>query len=233
MNWLLIIVVAILLISTFRGYQTGLIKTVFALVSLIVSIIVASIVSPVVSKSLQENKEVTDYMHEKLENVIPYNEEEKIEKSSEETKYIEELKLPKCIKTTLLENNHKEVYKALGAKNFHEYIIGLLTVVIINTISYALCFLVVWMILFIVSRILNVVSKLPLVNEINKLAGLLAGIISGVVKIWIFFIAITLFSTSSVGVNIFEQINQSPLLSFLYDNNILMQWITNITKTLF
>lgn len=233
MNWLLLVVIILLIASALRGYQRGFIKTLFALISIIASLVVATIASPVVSKALRENEAVSNAINKQLEQVVDFNDEEEIEKTSEETSFIENLSLPESIKTTLIENNNKDVYKALAVNSFEEYVVGILSVVVINTISYVSCLLAAWIALYILSHILNLISKLPLLNEINKTTGLLAGLLSGCIKIWIFFVILTMFSTSTIGANLFEMINTSPLLSFIYDNNLLMKVITNITKSIF
>lgn len=84
----------------------------------------------------------------------------------------------------------------------------------------------------IVEVFLNAVVSLPVLNGLNKLGGILFGCVNGLMTIWFFFIIITVFAGTSWGVKVFEQINSSVLLSFLYNNNYLMAIIFNIGKLL-
>lgn len=231
MNWLLIIIIIILLGSALRGYQSGFIKTAFALVSILIALVATTIVSPAVSKALRSNETVVEKVNEQLEKVIKFDQE--IKKTSQETSFIEKLTLPESIKNTLVENNNTEVYKAMAVDSFEDYVVNALSVIVINAASYIVCFLVVLIALFIISHVLNLISKLPLLNEVNKAAGLVVGLLGGCVKVWIFFLVITLFSTTTLGENIFAMINSSPLLTLIYDNNLLLKGIVNITQSIF
>lgn len=231
MNWLLLIIIIILIASALRGYQSGFIKTAFALVSVLVALVATTVLSPIVSKTLRNNEIVMDKVTQRLHEVIQLDQD--VKKSSQETSFIEDLKLPENIKKSLIENNNAEVYKAMAVNSFEDYIVNAMAVIVMNAIAYVVCFVVVLVLLFILSRVLDLISKLPLLNEVNKTAGLVVGLLSGCVKIWIFFLVITLFSTTSLGENVFTMIDSSPLLTFIYDNNLLMKGIINISQSIF
>lgn len=231
MNWLLLIIIIILLGSAIRGYQAGFIKTAFALVSILVALVVTTVASPILSKALRSNDVIMGKVVEQLDGAIDLD--KSIKKSSQETSFIEDLNLPEVIKKTLIENNNVEAYKAMAVDSFEDYLTHAMAVIVINVVSYLLCFIVSLLLLFILSRVLDLISKLPLLNEVNKTAGLLIGLVSGCIKIWLFFILITLFSTTSLGENVFSMINSSPLLTFIYDNNLLMKGIINLAQCIF
>lgn len=231
MNWLLLIIIIILLGSALRGYQSGFIKTAFALVSILIALVATTIVSPTVSKALRSNEVVVEKVNDQLYKVVKFDSD--IKKTSQETSYIEKLSLPESIKNTLIENNNTEVYKAMAVESFQDYVVNALSVIVINAATYIVCFLVITILLFVLSRVLDLISKLPLLNEVNKAAGLVVGLLGGCVKIWIFFLVITIFSTTSLGENVFAMINSSPLLTFIYDNNLLLKGIVNISQSIF
>lgn len=231
MNWLLLIIIIILLGSALRGYQSGFIKTAFALVSILIALVATTIVSPTVSKALRSNEVVVEKVNDQLYKVVKFDSD--IKKTSQETSYIEKLSLPEAIKNTLIENNNMEVYKAMAVESFQDYVVNALSVIVINAATYIVCFLMITILLFVLSRVLDLISKLPLLNEVNKAAGLVVGLLGGCVKIWIFFLVITLFSTTSLGANVFTMINSSPLLTFIYDNNLLLKGIVNISQSIF
>lgn len=231
MNWLLIVVLIILAASALRGYQNGFIKTIFSLFSVIVALVVSGWISPMISKSLQQNEKIMSTVTTKLEEVIKFD--GGIKKTNEEVSFINKLSLPNSMKDYLIENNHKEIYEAMNIEKFDEYVTHLLATVILNAVSYLLCFVVVLVCLAIISRLVDFVSRLPLLNELNKTGGFAIGLLHGVIKVWIFFLLITIFSTTSFGENIFPMINQSVFLTFLYENNLLLKLITNVATFIF
>lgn len=231
MNWLLLVIIIILLASALRGYQTGFIKTAFSLVSILVALVVTTIASPILSKTLRSNDAIMEKVVEQLDQVIELD--GSIKKTSQETSFLEGLNLPDKIKKTLIENNNIEAYKAMAVDSFEDYVTHAMAVIVMNVASYIVCFIVSLILLFILCRVLDLISKLPLLNEVNKTAGLVIGLVSGCIKVWLFFILITLFSTTSLGENVFSMINSSPVLTFIYDNNLLMKGIVNIAQSIF
>lgn len=230
MNWLLIVVIAILAVNALIGVKAGFIKTAFSLCSLIIAIILTVWISPVVNDYMKGNVKIYSLISSKVEKMLPFNDEEY--KRSEQNSIIEKLHLPKAIKKSLKENNKKQVYEdmELGTDNFKGYVSSYLTGVIINAISFVITFAVILILLWVISIALDIISKLPFLHQINKLAGLVAGLVHGLVIIWILFIILTMFGSTNFGQETMQMIEENEVLSILYDNNILLQFITNIAK---
>jgi Colicin V production protein. len=236
-NWLLIIVVAILAIFALKGRKDGFIKTIFSICSLLLALVLAYNVQPYVSKALQNNDKVKGYVTEKMDDAIHLNKKEKakhIDKGvTGQNNIINSLHLPKSLKKSLVDNNNSEVYKAFAVHSFKDYISNYLALMVINAFSFVVVFVLVWVILFLISTTLNVLSHLPLINGLNKTAGLLVGLLKGLGVVWVLCIVLTVFSSTKIGQTLYGYINSSFLLSSIYDNNILLQAITNIAKVLF
>jgi len=231
MNWLLLAVIAILVICTIKGYASGFIKTVFAIFSLIVALIVASVATPAVSKGLQSNDKIYTMVYEKIEETVDFD--GKIKKQADQKNFIDKLPIPNSMKETLVENNNSEVYGSMAVDSFEEYVVSLLTKVVINALAFVVIFLAMVILLAILCRVLNIISKLPLLNELNKTAGLLVGVLQGFIIIWILFIVITVFSGTTFGQSLFEMINNNEILTMIYDNNLLLKLITDVSKMIF
>ena len=73
---------------------------------------------------------------------------------------------------------------------------------------------------------LGIVSHLPILHGLNKTAGLLLGFAEGVVLVWIFFVVITVCASTSVGGQLLKMTAQSSILSWLYRNNLLLNWLS-------
>lgn len=232
MNWLLIIVVAILAINMLIGMKAGFIKTIFSLCSIVVAIILTLWISPVVSNYMKGNDKIHSAISAKVEKMLPFS-EEKAESGKEES-LIKELPLPKSIQNSLIENNNDDVYGNFDIEigNFKGYVNSYLTGMVINALSFMLTFIVILILLWIICIALDIVSKLPLLNQLNKTAGLAAGLVHGLVVIWLFFILVTVFQSSELGQKAMEMIGDSQVLSLIYNNNFLLQFITSIKKVI-
>ena len=230
MNILALIVIVILLLYTFWGYKAGLIKTIFSICSMLVALILTLVISPHISKALQEKESVMTFFSTKVEKALNLDKLENTAGSKLEQ--IEKLPIPKSIKDTLIDNDNSKAYDALNVKNFTSYVSHSVASVIINALSFVIVFLVLYIGLRILCAVLDIISKLPVLHQINKLTGLIAGFIRGLIVIWLLCIVLTVSSTTSWGKSCFEMINESVFLSIIYNNNFIVKFIANISGSL-
>lgn len=218
MNWLLIIVLSIIIINALIGRKVGLIKIVFSLFSFIIALLLTTWLSPTVNDMLIKNESFYQKTSQKVEDILFSEGDESTDNNeiTDENKLIDSLPLPKAIKDTLQENKEKQ------ETNIKSYITGHVTKIAINALAFVLTFIVIFIGLWVLSILLNIISKLPILNQINKIAGLLVGGLQGLIIVWIFFVVLTFLSSSEFGVKAFEQINSNSILTFLYDKNILL-----------
>lgn len=231
MNWLLIIVGVVILGNAIRGMKVGFIRTVFSLVSMILAVILTIWISPYLKDFLKNNEKINDGLISKIEKMLPFSAEEVVEEGQDSL--IDEMKLPQFLRQSLKKNNTLEKQKELAANSFEEYISRYLADIFINSLSFILTYIIISLILWLICSALNIISKLPLLNSMNKTAGLLAGCVQGLFMVWLFFILLTVFGSTSFGQNTMEMIGESEILSIIYNNNILLRFITGATKLIF
>ena len=231
MNWLVIIVLAILIVNAFIGRKVGFIRTVFSLCSMIVAVILTIWINPYVNDFMRGNEKIYQGISSQVEKMITLS--EKQADTSEQVSIIEGMHLPQSLKDSLIENNNAQAYKALAIDNFNDYVVSYLTGLIINAMSFIITFVVILIILWVLCFTLNIISKLPLLNQINKSAGFIAGLIHGLIVVWLFFILITVFGSTQIGQQGLEMIGESQILNLIYNNNFILQFITSITKIIF
>ena len=143
---------------------------------------------------------------------------------------IEEMELPEQLKDALLENNNSEVYEALGVSSFTHYVSRYLANSLINIISFFLLFAAVFGGLRVLSVSLNVVSRLPIISGLNRLAGAVLGGAEGIFFVWIAALLITLFSATAIGELFLNQIESNIWLTWLYDHNMLGSILMGVVK---
>ena len=103
-----------------------------------------------------------------------------------------------------------------------KFVVDSITGAIVNAIGFVITFVVVCLAVFIVGKILDVVSKLPIINGINRFAGVAAGIFEALLIVWFLFAVVTMFAATDFGQYMLSLINKSKLLSFIYEHN----WIS-------
>lgn len=225
MSWLLIVVFLILAACAAAGHKKGFIRTVFGIFSLGIALLAASALSPVCSRILQNNEKVFGFVKEHVERRV---ETEDQDSKADQIETIRNLKVPEAIKNKLIEHNNRDVYKQLGIETFQDYLLYHLTGMIINSVVFLILFLLCRLLLLMIANAMDLVSRLPVLNELNRAAGVFAGIIEGLAVIWILCIVLTVFSATETGMLFFEEIGKSPLLSAIYNNNLLLEAITKL-----
>lgn len=222
MNWLLIVVLAIIILNAWIGRKVGLIKIVFSLFSFIIALIITVWISPTINGMLKNNETFYQKTYQKVEEMLSLEERE----STDQDDMIEKLPLPKSIRETLQENKTKQ------EANIKSYIITQVTGIVINALAFILTFVIIFIGLWVISIALQIISKLPILNKVNKLAGFLVGGLQGLIVVWLLFLLLTVFGSSELGKSAFQQINESAILSFIYNRNFILNIVMNAVKLL-
>lgn len=196
-------VTLILLAYGLRGIKQGLIRTIFGMCSFVIALAAAAFLGPTFSEAIKTNEYVVPYVTQKVET--------------------EKLTLPEVLKKALEDKDALEEYKQVAAEKTEDYVKIRMANWIINALSFVIVFFVALVILWYLCHTLDIISKLPILNGINKLAGMLAGLLRGLITIWMLCIVLTIFSSSQIGQLIFSYINKNEFLSLIYNHNLLFQ----------
>lgn len=141
---------------------------------------------------------------------------------------IEKSILPDVFKEILLSNNNNEVYEKLGAVTFGDYIGKSFAHLVISICSFILTFVVATLVIRAIVFALDIVTTLPGLGFLNRMAGVVLGTGISVLVIDAFFVVGTLLYMSSFGEMMLEMVRNNAFLSFLYDNNIIMNMMMKI-----
>lgn len=131
--------------------------------------------------------------------------------------------LPETIKEHILESNVPEVYERLEVKSFPEYVAAYIARMIVKLISFAVTFILVCILMKALSAIIAVIDIIPVIGWLNHVAGVIAGLVMALFIVWLVFIGITILTTLNTGTGLLEMIASSPLLRFMYENNIILK----------
>jgi hypothetical protein len=150
----------------------------------------------------------------------------------EQQELIESLPLPQVLKDLLTDNNNAEGYKKLEVTTFQDYVIQLIATVILNVLSFIAAVIVVRLILWGAILALDFLSHIPVINIVNHLAGLLLGLVQALFFLWLFFLILSMASATEIGLQLMDMVQQSTLLSCLFESNLFMKIVVN-TAALF
>lgn len=143
----------------------------------------------------------------------------------EQTKLIQGLPIPDFLKNLMLNYNNSEGYRRLKVDNFAGYTVHFLADIILNIVAFIVALVAVQLLFWAVITALNLFSKLPVLHLVNRLGGLAIGGLQGLFVIWMFFLAIAMFSGTEVGSSLMDMIEESVILKPLYESNLFLKII--------
>lgn len=194
-------VIAIIALCTFIGYKQGLVKSAIKILSFFIAIILAFSLYKPVSKLIINNTSIDD----NIKNVM-----------------IEKIKPAGMEKEQEVNLEDNIALKIMGeATNTIEKVAETFTIKLIETVTLLLIFLIVKIALRFVTALTDLITKLPVLKQVNKLGGTVYGIIKGIILVYT-ILAVVYLITPLLRNNVAEDINKSIITKVLYNNNLIL-----------
>ncbi len=231
-NAMLILTLLILIVSVIMGAVRGFIKTFFSAFAVLIALIIAIQAGPYVGKVIQHTP-IYSGISGQIEEKMNIQTELMNEKVSDQIDTIAGYPIPEFIKETLIENNNSQMYEVLGVYDFNAYVAAYMACLVINAVSFLIVFLLAFVVIKMIEGALNLVSKLPVLHSINKAGGIICGVVHGFIRIWLMGVFIMAFAWTGIGQWASVQINGNPILSLIYNHNLIVSALTNMSKMLF
>jgi len=226
-NGLTIGVIVFLLICLIQGYAKGFVISVLGLALLVVSLFLAHITAPLVTQALVQKDQIRVLFENKADQEMDVREEKN---KADQADVIANLPLPEALKNAIQEKNTKESYQDLGVDGFKNYVLYRIASFILGAVVYIVLLLTFLLISFLITRALNLMTKLAGLNGVNKIAGAIVGVLFGFLVLWAACIALTMFASKPWAQEAFARIEESEILSKIYNNNYLLRAITELGK---
>ena len=236
MNWVLLVVAAILLGYTVAGYAKGFLKIVYSLISWILIWIFVVWAAP----------QIHDYLIHQTnlyENVVGYCEEmlrEQVAESIEENKIsLEEVganlpvsdsevlkmlaeRLPEGVLEDVMERVSETTQGVIDSSEIYTEAAVTVADLIIQGVSVLIAVIAGAIVSTLFSMVLGFIGNLPLIGFANRICGLVAGAANGLLVVWIAFYLVALWSATELGSTITSYIYANEFLVFLYEKNLLL-----------
>ena len=237
-RWLEVAVAVYLIGMMLYGHYRGFIKIAVSAMSLFITLFAARVAIPQAAAWLEHNTALYETMKESALKASGLD--EKMEEVAQtaglagkagERAVIESLEIPDQIKKLLIENNNGEVYQEMGVQIFEDYVGKYLADRVIRILIFTVLFIVFYAFLHIIIVWLDLISRLPIIYGLNKIAGAVLGLTEALIFIWVGALVLTLFSGSEIGKSMITQINGSIWLTWLYDHNMLSYLVVGLVKS--
>jgi len=218
-----VIIIGTVALFMYLGYRRGLLRMIFSLISFILAILLASYLFPIVAEWMMETPvyyALKDYI------VRTMGLEDMVQAHSGEI--ITNLPLPDIILNFLYQHNTPNAFEILNVSTIEEYIAAYFARMAINVISLFVVFVVVKFILSLISGLLDLMSRLPVIKQFNKGGGLLIGLALGVIIVWIGLAVMTLFFLDPTNPDLMSMLENSLIAGWVYETNPIMKMLADI-----
>ncbi|MCI8993807.1 MAG: CvpA family protein [Eubacterium sp.] len=226
MNWLVIVVLIILLWNVIRGARKGFIKVIFSLVSMVVVLGFAVIATPRISNYLIEKTEIYHTIEEKCEQKIKERAAEKIESEGNSLESLLNeigIVLPGETADHLGSKVGGAVQDTLETTGVYAQASAMIARAIVNGISFLIALIIGALIVAIIRKLLDLLTDLPGLKTVNRALGVVAGAVQGLIIVWVLLYIVGIVAGFDTTGGMMAMINESKLLTWLYDNNLLVR----------
>lgn len=213
-----LIIGVIIILFLIIGYKKGLVFCLINLATFIVAIVLAFALCSPVAELVKNTTEIDENMKSFIVSHMPGGEEIDL-KANEQ--------LPEPIRNAI----DGSVTSINEAK---EKAIDATATEITNNVLKAICFVAIFFLVKILMLVLKVVSriftKIPVIEQINTLGGMIVGALEGLILVYVIFGVISLISPMLTNTAIVDSINDSFFGKMMYNNNVVVKYIYNGTK---
>lgn len=206
-----LVVIGIILLCIILGYVRGLTGSLIKILSFVLSIIIAFVLFIPISNLVINNTKIDDNLEKSIRETIIKEDEGLEDKRMPETieSYISNKveQATDSAKETIVNNTAREV-----------------SITIVKAGTWIVLFIVAKILLIFLKFITELIAKLPVIKQFDKLGGIIYGILEGLIIIYV-VLAIIAFVSPIINVSLSNAIEKSYVGSIMYNNNILLKII--------
>lgn len=230
MNILTMVVLAVIALCAYGGYRQGFLRVVYSLAGWILVLGIVTFSSPYITRFLEENTKIQDTIKEKCLEHLKESAREEADSFKEDEERDSDAPLyngllPKTVMENIIQSAADGAEDLLEHSGIYENIAESVSDFILEGISFFAAFILASVLVRCLAGVLDIVSHLPVVKDVNKALGVMAGGVKGLLIVWLAFYLLAVCITSEPGREIYTYVKESPILLLLYNNNILLELI--------
>lgn len=214
MNFIDILIVIFVVYSCFQGYRRGFIKTLFDTLGTIVAFFVSKEFYYIVESFLLNNTKLFVKIHDFFESKLS-------------SSIVETFKSPDHLPAEL-QNVVSNILNSGTVKQVDTFslFVDNISLITIRSISFIITFLIIYVALVVLSNLINVIFKLPLLNLTNRIFGGATGILKSAVILYLVFALSSPIISFMQDSSLSQSVLNSESSKIFYDNNILLNYLS-------
>ncbi len=215
LNYLLIIFALLMLFCVIRGATKGMLRIAFGLCAWIFLICFVNYGAGIAASYIETSTSVPTFIEDRLDVHLHerYTKAEEKEAGSGQDAVM--VIVPAKIKDEIMESIQESIDIAI------KLIAQELAKAAIKGISTILCVILGIILIIILDKLIKAIGLVPGVRDVNRLLGVIAGLMEGMLVIWLIMYIADCFSASVMGRFVIDNSENNQILYFIYQNNII------------
>ncbi|MCF0134392.1 MAG: CvpA family protein [Blautia sp.] len=227
-TWIGAMALLLIVFAAIMGYKQGFVREVVTMFMLVLTMVLSGYIHPYVYNFLQEHTPVYSYVFENADAFVSDQLDEIVNEGKETRQnVIASLNLPWFLEKGLLEKDDQDAAHSLTAQGT-QYVAESLANLTLRIISLVLCFVIASILVRMGMWALDILTKIPIINGTNKVAGAVLGAVKGIVFLWIILFVMTLFYKAAFAKEAVKMIEQDTFLRLVSRYNLLEELFLKI-----
>ena len=219
---ILILVAGVLIYMARMGSRRGVIKLLYALVSIVLCMTVSAALTNPVASFLKKETGIYKGIYKSVDAYVKENIEESMQESGGDV--VELLNdgtvLPKELAKNIIDTKDAGDVVAKGNEQFCDYLVTAIADFFMNIIVSMCIIIITYMIVHGVCKAFDILSKLPVIHEFNEILGCVMGLVEGIIVLWLMCLLLSFCGTTEYGCIILKSVENNVVLKGIYDVSV-------------
>ena len=232
MNIIDIVILIVIGASVIYGLYRGFVQTVLSVACCLISIVVAFAFGPRLAAMVSGNNDISSTLLTYTDAIARVGDSNLANTPVSQltdgviSQVLNSVSLPEPI-ASILENNLKgQVFSQINLTTVNEYVSSTVVAVAVNALSFVACFALCYLVLSVLVSLIAHVFKLPLLKQLDWLAGGAFGLARGALILYVIFLLIPILSTIIPLDNFNELLAQSTLAPIFQSDGFFARMVS-------
>lgn len=224
MNIIDIVILVILGVSMIYGVYRGFVHTLLSVACCLLSVLIAFAFGPRLSAIVSSSKGVSSTLATYTDAVARVGDYDlaaaNVSQLSDSlvNQVLENVSLPQSIQNILRRNLSNQAFAGTGLSTVNDYVSNTVVAVAINILCFLACFALSYVVLSLLLSLIQHVFRLPLLRQLDWLAGGTFGLMRGALLLYALFLVVPLLSTI-IPLDAFNELLSQSALSPIFQSD--------------
>jgi len=210
-----IIIVLLVAFCTYRGYKKGLIGVAYSIIAFFVAILIAWMLVNPVSEFVIAHTDFNDRLQSSIENKLVSQDNKQNSETTTNAKEDTTFNFGDYI-DKFIQNSKNEGAKAVAEK---------LSVLVIKVVTFIALYILARLVLLLFKSVANLIAKLPIIKQFNKLGGIVFGCLKGLIIVYFVLVILLAIHPMAKDFVIYSGLEKSFIGNVMYNNNFILYLI--------